>query len=207
MPKPLPALIACPHCDALYRRPALGRGERARCARCNAPLYREAIRLNPDHLLALVVAASITLVIANAFPVVQLSTSGITHSASLIGSIGILWEEGRVLTAMLAFATTIAFPVAELGAFVALLVIIRREPGSPHVAALLRGIQMVRPWGMTEVFMLGIVVALVKISHTAQVVPGVALFAFAALTILLTLIVSYDLKALWALRPLPRADS
>jgi paraquat-inducible protein A len=60
---------------------------------------------------------------------------------------------------------------------------------------------------MTEVFMLGIVVALVKISHTFQVVPGVALFAFAALTILLTLIMSYDLRALWALRPLPGADS
>lgn len=207
MPKPLPALIACPHCDALYRRPALRGGERARCARCGAPLARASARLQPDHLLALAITAAITLAIANAFPVVVLSAGGITHSASLIGSIGVLWQDGRVLTAMLAFATTIAFPVAELAAFVALLVLIRRDPGSPHVAALLRGIQMVRPWGMTEVFMLGIVVALVKISHTAQVVPGVGLFAFATLTILLTLIISYDLKALWALRPLPESES
>lgn len=207
MPKPLPALIACPHCDALYRRPTLGPGERARCARCGAPLYREAIKLDPDHLLALVIAAAITLVIANLSPVVRLSAGGITQSTSLIGSIGVLWNEGRVLTAMLAFATTIAFPVAELAAFTVLLILIKRAPGSPHVAALLRGIQAVRPWGMTEVFMLGIVVALVKISHTAQVIPGAALFAFAALTILLTLIISYDLKALWALRPLPGSDA
>lgn len=207
MPTPLPALIACPHCDALYRRPELGRGERARCARCGAPLYREAIKLDPDRLLALVIAAAITLVIANLSPVVRLNAGGITQSTSLIGSIGVLWNDGRALTAMLAFATTIAFPVAELAAFTVLLILIKRAPGSPHVAALLRGIQAVRPWGMTEVFMLGIVVALVKISHTAQVIPGAALFAFAALTILLTVIISYDLKALWALRPLPGSDA
>lgn len=200
MPQPLPGLVACPDCDALYRRRDLARGEKARCARCGATLYKAPGLLNPDRVLALVVAALICYAIANAMPIVRLSAGGITHTTTLIGSIGVLWAENRGLTATLAFATALAFPLIELSALLAVLIAIRTRPGAPFVATLLRGVQAVRPWGMIEVFMLGVVVALVKISKTAQVVPGVALWAFAALTILLAAIVSYDLRELWNLR-------
>ncbi len=202
MPKPLPALIACPHCDALYHRRALAPGEKARCIRCGAVLERHPGVLTPDHLMALVVAALISFAIANTMPIVQLSAGGLEHTTTLIGSIRVLWNEERGLTATLAFATALAFPLVELSAMLAVLIAIRLRPGAPLVAALLRGIQAVRPWGMIEVFMLGVVVALVKISHTATVVPGIALWAFAALTVLLVLIVNYDLKQLWRLRRL-----
>lgn len=200
MPKPLPNLVACPDCDALYHRRALAPGEKARCGRCGATLYKAPGLLTPDRLMALVVAALICIAIANTMPIVQLSAGGITHATSLIGAIGVLWAEDRGLTAMLAFATALAFPLIELCALLAVLVAIRTRPGAPFVATLLRSVQAVRPWGMIEVFMLGLVVALVKISKTAQVVPGVALWAFAALTVLLALIVSYDLRQLWSLR-------
>lgn len=193
-------LVACPHCDALYRRRALAPGEKARCGRCGATLYKAPGVLTPDRLLALVTAALIAWTIANALPIVRLSAGGISHTTTLIGAIGVLWTEGRGLTATLAFATALAFPAIELVALFAVLIAIRTRPGAPLVAVLLRSIQAVRPWGMIEVFMLGVVVALVKISHTAQVVPGPALWAFAALTVLLALIVSYDLRRLWSLR-------
>lgn len=200
MPEPLPSLVACPHCDALYRRRDLSPGEKARCGRCGATLYKAPGLLTPDRLLALVSAALICYAIANAMPIVRLSAGGITHTTTLIGAIGVLWSDQRGLTAMLAFATALAFPLIELAALFAALLAIRTRPGAPFVAVLLRSVQAVRPWGMIEVFMLGVVVALVKISKTAQVVPGAALWAFAALTVLLALIVSFDLRELWSLR-------
>lgn len=189
-------LIACHDCDALYRKVPLAPGETARCSRCGAVLYRRS-RLAPDQVLALVAAALLTLAIANATPIVGLQVQGAENSATLIGSILALWREGRIAVGVLAALTTLVFPAAELIALGAVLVLIRRRPRSPLVAPLLRAILAVRPWGMIEVFMLGVLVALVKLSHLARVLPGTALWAFAALTVLMAAILSFDLDSLW----------
>ena len=75
----------------------------------------------------------------------------------------------------------------------ALLLLSRR--GRP--APLWRLVQAFRPWGMIEVFMLGVLVALVKLSHLAHVLPGIALWAFAVLTVLMATILSFDPRTLW----------
>ena len=50
---------------------------------------------------------------------------------------------------------------------------------------------------MIEVFLLGVLVAIVKLSSMAAVVPGTALWAFVALTFLLTAVLSFDPRRLW----------
>jgi paraquat-inducible protein A len=57
--------------------------------------------------------------------------------------------------------------------------------------------QSLRPWGMVEVFLLGVLVAIVKLSAMARVIPGPALWAFVGLTVLLTVLVSFNPGALW----------
>jgi paraquat-inducible protein A len=155
-------------------------------------LYRHP-HLSPDQLLPLVLAALVTFVIANGFPIVELQVQGQHNSASLFSSILALWGEGRQLVATLVFATTLLFPLVDLSAMLALLLLSRRV----RPAALWRFVQALRPWGMIEVFMLGVLVALVKLSHLAHVLPGVALWAFAALTVLMAVILSFDTRSLW----------
>ncbi|EPY03069.1 paraquat-inducible protein A [Magnetospirillum fulvum] len=194
-------LSACPECDALYRKRRLNRGETARCPRCGARLYGRA-RLGPDQMLGLVTGALLTFIIANAYPIVVMQVQGVSNSATLSGSILTLWSEGRRLMAVLVFATTQLFPLLDLVAMTALLsVAVRTRRGGVRrpgwFAPLLRFLQSMRPWGMTEVFMLGVLVALVKLSNMAHVLPGVALWAFGALTIMLAAILSFDLRSLW----------
>ena len=43
-----------------------------------------------------------------------------------------------------------------------------------------------RPWTMVEIFLLGILVAFVKLAGMAEIVPGVALWAFGFLIITLS---------------------
>jgi len=185
-------LVACPECDALHRRRPLARGDKARCVRCGAVLYRNP-RLRPDQMLPLVVGALVTFGIANFFPIVDLHVQGLHSSSTLFGSIRGLWGEERQMVAALVFATTLLFPLVDLSAMLALLLLSRF--GRP--APLWRFVQALRPWGMIEVFMLGILVAVVKLSHLAHVLPGVALWAFAALTVLLAIILSFDPRSLW----------
>ena len=50
---------------------------------------------------------------------------------------------------------------------------------------------------MIEVFLLGVLVAIIKLSSIATVLPGPALYAFMALTVLLTAVVSFNPRGFW----------
>jgi len=66
------------------------------------------------------------------------------------------------------------------------------------LAPILRVLQSVRPWSMTQVFILGVLVALVKLVHLAHVVPGVALWTFGGLILLFTgAMASFNMHELW----------
>lgn len=189
---------ACPECDLIYHRRPISQGETAHCARCGAKLYSRS-RVSPDQFLGLVISALVVYVIANCYPIVDLQVQGQHNSATLFGSILALWHQGRNIMAALVFATTQLFPLLDLFAtLTVLLIVCRHKTERPRwFGPLLRFIIRLRPWGMVEVFMLGVLVALVKLSHLAHVLPGIALWAFAALTFLLAMILTLDLRSLW----------
>ncbi|MDR5770524.1 MULTISPECIES: paraquat-inducible protein A [unclassified Caballeronia] len=189
-------LIACHECDALFKKRALPRHTSARCPRCGALLYRS-IADNLDRISAMTLAALITFVIAQAFPIVELDANGITSQTTLIGAIVSLWNEQMEIIAVLVFFATIFAPLAELLALLYVLVPLRAGYVPPGFNATLRTIQFVRPWGMIEVFMLGVLVTLVKMVSLARVIPEAALFAFGALTLMVAVVVSFDPQRLW----------
>ncbi|WP_254439477.1 paraquat-inducible protein A [Pandoraea iniqua] len=172
--------------------------ETARCVRCHSVLYRSP-DLRLSRVLALTVTCLIVFAIANAFPIVEIEVQGIYTETTLIGAAWALYREGMWLVALLVFATTVLFPLSQLLALVHLIgpLSVGRRPRA--VFAVMRAIEFCRPWGMIEVFMLGVLVSLVKLSAMASVLPGIALWAFCALTVFLAMVLSYDLRNLWQL--------
>ena len=86
-------LIACHECDLLQRETAVPPGGTARCARCDAVLYRN----RPDSLnrsLAFAVGAAVFFVIANAFPLVGLEVQGERVQTTLFGAARALYVLG-----------------------------------------------------------------------------------------------------------------
>uniref|UniRef100_E1TK53 Paraquat-inducible protein A n=1 Tax=Burkholderia sp. (strain CCGE1003) TaxID=640512 RepID=E1TK53_BURSG len=191
-------LIACHECDALYSKPRLSGKSCARCLRCGAILYRGMSR-RLDGICALTLASLVTFVIALGSPILELETGGITSRTSLFGALVTLWNEDMQLVAAMVFCSTVLFPLTELAALLYVLVAIRHGYVPPAFNRILRAIQFVRPWGMIEVFMLGVLVTIVKMVSLARVVPGAALFAFGALTLMLLLVVMFDPRTLWDL--------
>lgn len=187
----------CHDCDALQREVTLQPGGTARCWRCGAVLRRPVPRAL-DRTLALTIAAAIVFVVALSFPLVALDMQGQTHSTSLWGAVQTLWRQDARLLAVLVFVTTQLMPALELSALIWLLwpLVQKRRPwGGTWV---LRALAALRPWGMVEVFVLGVLVALVKLTHIASVVPGVALWAFGALIVLFaTAVAAFDMHAAW----------
>jgi paraquat-inducible protein A len=189
-------LIACPECDALLRKPHDSRQANARCPRCGAILSRSSAT-HVERIAALALAALITFVIAQAFPIVELNMNGAMSQTTLMEALVVLWKEDMELVAVLVFCSTILFPLIELVALLYVLLPIRAGVVPPGFNLVLRAIQFVRPWGMVEVLMLGILVTIVKMTSLAHVVPEAALFAFAGLTLMLAVVLMFDPRVLW----------
>ncbi len=178
------ALIVCHACDLVHRRSAHDLNARIRCVRCRAELYRTS-SAGIDTAIALAITASVLLLLSNAFPLVALEVNGTTRTTTLLGAAWGLYGQGYGAISALVLATTVLVPLFQIGALLYVLLSVRtsREPRGQN--ELFRALTRVRPWAMPEVFMLGALVALVKLSAMAQVVPGIALFAYGALMLTL----------------------
>lgn len=193
----VPDLIACEGCDALYQRPHLRSRELARCPRCDTLLERGWGRAH-ERLLPLTVACLVLFAIANLFPIVEIEVQGLRSETTLAGAVLQLTRGGMSEVGVLVLATTILFPLSQLCILFYLLVPITLRGLRPAgFNILVRAMQVLRPWGMIEVFLLGVLVAIVKLSGMARVLPGAALWAFMGLTVLLTAVLAFEPKAFW----------
>jgi paraquat-inducible protein A len=195
---PTRALIACHDCDMLQREPQLPLGGVARCRRCGAELYRN----HPggiDRSLACTLGADVLFVVANTFPIVGLQVGGDLIQTTLFGGVQTLYAQQMWLVSGLVFLTTIVTPGTELLAMTCLLLPLKFKRVPPGMPLVFRALQLVHEWNMVEVFMLGLLVALVKLARIATVVPGAALWSFGGLMLLLAAAgAAFDPRGLWA---------
>lgn len=189
-------LIACEYCDALHQRTPLESGEVSRCTRCNAELEQN-IGHRWHFLLPLTIAALILFVIANCFPIVALEIQGQTSQTTLAGAVLALSDEGTSTIALVVLVTIILLPLMQLLILLYILIGTQRDQPLAGFQTLVRLLLRIQPWGMIEVFMLGVLVALIKLMNMADIIPGIALWAFSALTILLTILISFDPRYFW----------
>lgn len=196
--KTFPELVACEHCDSVYLRPVLAPGEVARCERCAAILFR-ARRLDIDGWLALTIAAAIAFIIANVCPVVLVNLQGQHNAATLWQSTVALAQGAAAPIALPAALAIIVVPFLQIGLLAWLLLYARAGRRAPGFALVMRVIVGLRPWSMLEVGLLGILVAVIKLSSSLEVAPGAGVWAMAALMVLVTVIANRDVHRLWAL--------
>jgi paraquat-inducible protein A len=161
-----------------------------------------------DDTLAWTLTAAALLVIANAFPVVSLDIQGQETHATLFAAARALHEQGQSAVAALVLATLIVAPALELGGLLYLIAPLREGRVAAGFGPVFRLVHALRRWQMFEVFMLGIFVSVVKLSHLANVIPGLGLWAFFGLMFTsVAAIASYDEKALWERVDAIRSDS
>lgn len=198
--QPLPgdpdAWIACEHCDTLHRHEVIALDEEARCTRCGVKLYRnQSERLSV--LLPLIVTGLIVYFVANIFPIAELNGGGNRNTTTLWGAVEALYNYDMVFAAVLVGLTTLLFPLMYLSVLAPLLFARLRGRQHPRAALALRAAALIRPWAMIEIFMLGVVVALIKVAHMVSLQADAGLWAFGALTVFMTIALSIDLRPFW----------
>jgi paraquat-inducible protein A len=177
-------LIACPTCDMLHREVPVPEGGRLRCQRCGTVLVTN--RSNAiDRALAGSFASVVLMLAAIFFPFLELSIAGIHRRASLLDA-AMAFSSGIVIPLSVATALLIVVIPLILATALAYTILPLRlgRPPVPGADAAFRLAGRLRPWAMAEVFLIGVVVALVKIGGMATVNLGPAFWAMAGLVLL-----------------------
>ena len=189
--------VACPECDLLQRVPELPRGAKARCARCGSTLaVRPTDPINRP--LALTLTAAVVFVIANTMPLMALSAVGRYASTTIANGVYQMWQQGEPVTAMIVAFCAIIAPGGYILFMLTVLFAARRPPVPHWIGELLRWSESMQPWSMSEVMVLGILVALIKIAELATVDPGIGMYAVGALVVLLAAIsITFDADEVW----------
>jgi paraquat-inducible protein A len=111
--------------------------------------------------------------------------NGSTRTTTLLGAAYGLYGQGYAPIAALVLLTTVLIPLFQIASLLYVLLPLRMSRRARGQNDLFRLLTRLRPWAMSEVFMLGALVALVKLAAMARVVPGIALFAYGALMLTL----------------------
>lgn len=183
MPRTTNVLTACPECDLLQRVPPIEDGGMALCSRCAAELFRERDR-SLDMTLAFIIGAAIAFLLANYYPLMELDAKGIRTSAHLFDTAWALQERGMSSIALLIFITVMGAPAVYLAAMLYLLVPLRLGMHPRHLHNAFRIARLVQPWAMIEVFLLGSMVSMVKLTQVAKVHPDTGIYCIGAYVLL-----------------------
>ncbi len=177
-------LVACHDCDLLQRLPPDPPRGRLRCARCGAVLHNAGHDLI-DVPLALALAGVVLFALSNLYPLMEFRLQGGSDATYLLAGIFTLYDQGRPLLATLVLFTTALAPAAHLALLLYVYGALRLGRRPPAFTTALRLIQAIVPWSMLEIFLLGLIVAAVKLAEQASIVPGPAAWALGLLVVVL----------------------
>jgi len=177
---PIEQLVACHECDLLMRKPVLQDGESAECPRCGYELFSHRHRV-VRRSMALVLTALLLYVPANFLPIMQLNLLGQTSQDTVWSGVVGLYESGMQGIAVVVFLCSMAVPLLKLLCQLLVLLSIRMDFARSYGLLLYRIYHHMREWGMLEVYLMGILVAMVKLMDLADLSLGLGLFCFIAL--------------------------
>jgi paraquat-inducible protein A len=138
-----------------------------------------------DRTLSFALAGLILIIVANTFPFLAMKSEGLVQETTLITGVKELYRQDMWELAVLVFLTSILVPFVHISGLLYVLVPMKLNRLPWRLPLVLRFLRTVQPWGMMEVFMLGILVSIVKLGKMATVVPGIALYSFVVLILVL----------------------
>jgi len=200
-------LHACAQCDLLVEIPAIiPHRTNVYCPRCH---YNIALGHNnaKQHVLALAITALLLMVIACSFDFISFSANGQLRTISLFQTSAELFVQGYFVISILVAAFMFVLPAAYL--ILLCLIILNSHTGSSDQSSNLSGgllssvtmgkwMSYILPWTMSEVFLIGVLVALIKVISMADITLQTSFWAYVIFAPLFTYITSVvDAHRLW----------
>lgn len=180
------SLIACPACDTLHVLDPVSAGQTAYCTCCGFKLI--APKANTfDRTIALAITSAILMVAVLSFPFLKMSKSGLSHEASILDIIFGLAHGWYNLLAFAVAMFVVTLPMARAGALVYVLWALKHHRVPYRAKEVFLFAERLTPWAMSEIFIIGTGVALVKVAGLATISFGKAFWLYCLLVLIIGL--------------------
>ncbi|MEL0637061.1 PqiA/YebS family transporter subunit [Marinomonas sp. TI.3.20] len=170
-------ITVCDECDLVNRLPELKSNQKLRCTRCHHILIRLPKR-GLEKILAYGSVALLMLVLSLSLPFLSLTYAGMGRTVTFWQSLSVLLGESSVFLGALIVFALLVLPASYLLSAVVLSWSIKKRKYNALQRCLLQTVIVIKPWLMIDVFLVGALVALVKMQTIATVEIGLSFWAF-----------------------------
>ena len=116
----------------------------------------------------------------------------------MLDSARALYDDSMWPLALAVALAGVVLPLAKILGMLAILVPLQLGSAPPWLVAGFRWVERLQPWSMMEVYLLGMIVAYVKLQDLATVHLGIAIYAFVGTIVLLAAAdARFDPHAIW----------
>ena len=179
---------------------AVGSVEKHHCECCGATLHSGWDK-SIQQTWAWLLTSALLYLPANFLPITYSRFLGKETESTILGGVVTLWEHGSHPVAVVIFVASVLVPLGKM--IVLAWLCLSVQSGSnlalAQKAKLYRVTEYVGRWSMIDVYVVGILVALIQLGNIMSIRPGVAAVAFAAMVVTTMLAaLAFDPRLLWA---------
>jgi len=160
--------MVCPSCSQILSPPQLQQGQMAQCPRCARQLHRY-----KNHPLQKGLALSLTGLVfflpANLLPLLTFSVLGIHSQSSIMQACLHMFASSQVVVGSVVALTTMVFPLLLLVSLLLVTFGLMQGSKKPQLTPLFRLYHHLSEWAMLDVFLVGVLITIIKMSHMASV--------------------------------------
>ena len=189
---------ACHCCGLAQLVPPVPPRHHARCVRCGTGLvHASRVARSNSRTAALALAALLLYPVAVGVPMLTISQLGHANETSLLAGVITLLSSGQLFVGLVVLLCSIVLPLGKLAALLVLSTGATRLTAH-HRAWTYRIVEWTGRWGMLDVLLVTLLVAVLKLRDMVDVAAGPAAGAFAAVVVLSLLAsASFDPHRLW----------
>ncbi|WP_367179779.1 paraquat-inducible protein A [uncultured Paraglaciecola sp.] len=142
-------------------------------------------------IIALTTTSLIFLFASLPFTFLSFSANGQYHSIDMLDSLWTLIEKGYVLLAIIEAVAVLILPAFVLLGLLYLLLTLSLGLRPTKAEWVIHILFKLLPWTMTEIFLIGVLVSLIKISSMADIELGLSFYAYLLFTLSMTMTLLY----------------
>jgi paraquat-inducible protein A len=170
-----------------------------KCPRCGSPLHLRKFN-SIGTTVALMLAAAALYIPANILPIMTVVELGDVSTNTIVSGIQTFWRQGAYPIALVIFTASIMIPLLKMIALVWLCLAAsgKLKPSPGMLGKIYWFTELLGRWSMIDIFVVGILVALVQLGNYMTITPGPGALAFAGVVVLTMLAaMSFDPRLLW----------
>lgn len=188
-------VAGCPDCGSLVNITVPG--SRLCCPRCGATLH-EIKKDSINRTLAFSLSGLLLFIPASFLPILQLNIMGLTGDCSLARGVSQLFINGFWGLSFLVLFCSILMPAAVFLLLSGIAASVKLDYYPPFLRVALKAYQALKEWAMLDVYMLGVLIAFIKMDDLGEISTDIGLYCFFG--ILLFAIIStlaFDPRLVW----------